>query len=291
MRIFIRKILSQILDKEKKDKIKKIEYKTKKKIINALPSLDENKLRDIFKNKLNIQEGDNLFIHASLDMLNTSLSPLQILNILLDIVGENGSISAPTFIRYSSKEWMLMEKPFNAKRTPSGMGLFSERVRRHKLSKRSLHPTKSVASIGPIAEEVTNEHHLSKYPFGTKSPFYKLLDHDVKIIGLGAPMSYLSMVHVVEDIHPDTYPIKINEPKIYEKTCVTLDQENIQVRTYAHDLSVLVKANPEKFIKKYMNPKQYKIYKYFLTPFFVVDGSKLLDQLTVEMLNGNTIYD
>ena len=88
-----------------------------------------------------------------------------------------------------------MDKQFDIKRTASGMGIFSERVRRHKLAKRSLHPTKSVATIGKIAEEILNEHHLDIYQFGSKSPFVKLLNYNVKVIGLGSPMSYLSMVH------------------------------------------------------------------------------------------------
>jgi len=292
MRIFLRKILSNILDKESKQKLKELEYKTRKQLIKKLPVISEEKFKKILVKDLGIKKGDNLFIHASLDMVNTDLTPLQILNILLDIVGEKGSVSVPTFIRYGSKEWMEMPKNFDIKKTPSGMGIFSERVRRHKFSYRSIHPTKSVASIGPIAQEITSEHHLSLLPFGEKSPFYKLMKyHNVKVISLGAPMSYLSMVHVVEDMNIDIYPVNINEEKVYEKRCITSNKENISVSTYVHNLSILAKANPEKFVKKYMKEDQYKIINHYLTPFFVVNGPQLLEQLNIELLNGNTIYD
>ncbi len=291
MRIFVRKFLSKILSKKLKAKFKEFEYKNKKKLIRKLPSLNENYLKEILVNKLGINKGDNLFIHSSMDMINTELSPLQVLEMILDIVGENGSVSVPTFIRYSSKEWMEMNDKFDIKRTPSGMGIFSERVRRHKLSKRSLHPTKSVATIGNIAEKVLNEHHLNMYQFGKKSPFVKLLDYDVKVIGLGAPMSYISMVHTVEDVYPSEYPKKINEDKIYEKICIDENKEEVLVKTLVHDLKAISKANPEKFVKKYMNTNDYMIYNYYLTPFFMVKGKEFFKELEKQMRLGNTIYD
>ena len=121
MRIFIRKLLSKVLSKELNSKIKEFEYKNKKKLINKLPAINDIQLRDIFIYKLGIKKGDHLFIHGSMDMINTELSPLQVLDIILEIVGSDGSVSVPTFIRYSSKEWMEMNDKFNTKRTPSGM--------------------------------------------------------------------------------------------------------------------------------------------------------------------------
>jgi len=291
MRIFIRKILSKILSKELKNKFKEFEYKTKKRIISKQPLLKQDDIKNILIDELGIKEGDNLFIHSSIDMINTDLTPLQMLELILDIVGEDGSVSVPTFIRYSSKEWMLMDKNFDIKKTPSGMGIFSERVRRHKLAKRSLHPTKSVATIGKLADSVINEHHLDSYQFGVKSPFVKLLDYDVKVIGLGAPMSYLSMVHSVEDSYHNEYPKKINEDTVYEKICINENKNKVVVKTLVHDLKVIAKANPEKFVKKYMNKNDYIIHNNFLTPFFMVEGKRLFKELEKQMKLGNTVYD
>jgi aminoglycoside 3-N-acetyltransferase len=291
MRILLRKILSKILSEELIIKFKAIEYKCKKKLISKQPVLEYKDLKLILIDELGIKKGDNLFIHSSIDMINTILTPLQVLDLILELVGENGSVSAPTFIRYSSKEWMEMDKKFDIKKTPSGMGIFSERVRRYKGSKRSLHPTKSVAMIGAIADKVLNEHHLDIYQFGSKSPFMKLLEHNVKIIGLGVPLSYLSMVHMVEDVYPANYPKKINEDMIYKKVCINESKEEIVVKTFVHDLKVVVKANPEKFVKKYISNNDYVIYNHYLTQFFMVDGVQLFDSLKTQMKNRNTIYD
>ena len=50
----------------------------------------------------------------------------------------------------------------------------------------------------------------------------KLLDYDLKVIGLGASMSYLSMVHTVEDVYSTEYPKNINEKTVYEKNCIDM---------------------------------------------------------------------
>lgn len=291
MRIFIRKLLTKLLSKENKKKIKELEYKIKKSLVQKSPKLDRNQLQSIVTDKLNIKNGDHIFVHGSMDMINTDLSPLQIVELLLDVVGSTGSLSVPTFIRYSSEEWMKMDQKFDIKKTPSGMGIISERVRRNKDSKRSLHPTKSVACIGSIAEEIVREHHLDSYAFGQKSPFVKLLEYDVKVVGFGAPMSYLSMVHTIEDCFPEEYPLQINLPVLHEKVCVDVNKNDVKVGTYVHDLSVVAKANPEKFVKKYMSSTDYDIFTHYLTPFFVVDGKKLFDTLELQMKNSNTIYN
>lgn len=291
MRILIRKILTKIISKEMKQKLKKIEYKCKKNIISKQPILRKEDLRNIIVNKLSIKEGDHIFVHASMDMINTNMTPLDILNLFLEIIGKEGSISVPTFVKYPSKEWMLMNKEFNIYRTPSGMGAFSERVRRHKNGRRSLHPTKSVSIIGNIADCILNEHHLDIHQFSKKSPFYKLIDYNVKIIGFGAPMSYLSMVHTVEDVFPNEFPIQINEANILEKICINENKKIVKIKTLVHNLKVVANANPEKFVKKYMSKNDYTIYNCFLTSFFKVDGKKLFQTLEEKMKSGYTIYD
>ncbi len=279
------------MNKENRAKAKKLEYNFRKRLVSWLPPLDKEKYKVILVNRLGVQAGDHVFVHGSLGMIRTALNPLELLEMLLEIVGPDGSVSAPTFIRDLSKEWMKMEKPFNAKRTPSGMGLLSERIRRYKGSKRSLHPTKSVATIGKIADLVLGGHHLFDLPFGPESPFVKLLEHDVKVIGIGVPMSYLSMVHTVEECNRDAFPVAVNEPKVYEKKCVTVEGKEHIVRTHVHDLAVVARANPEKFVRKYVKKEAYTIYNHYLSPFFLINGKELYEELERQMRFGNTIYD
>jgi len=290
MRIFLRKILIKILSKERQKYLKGLEYKSKKGLSEKLPKISEETLRSILTNELRIQHGDHIFVHASLDMINTDLTPVDIVKIVLDIVGEEGSLSVPTFTKYLSKDWMLMDKDFNIKKTPSGMGIFSEMVRRDKNALRSLHPTKSVATIGKIAHSILDEHHLDIYQFGKKSPFYKLLNYDVKIIGLGVSMP-LSMVHAVEDVYHDEYPVKVNEQELFQKNCIDANKNTVSVKTLVHNLKVIVRGNSKKFVQKYMNKKDYVIYRYYLTPFYMVKGKQFFEELESQMRQGNTIYN
>ena len=290
MRIFLRKILIKVLSKERQKYLKSLEYKSKKGLSEKLPKISEKKLRDILVKELTVKQGDHLFIHASLDMIHTDLTPLDIVKIVLDIVGEEGSLSVPTFTKYLSKDWMLMDKDFNVRRTPSGMGVFSEMVRRDKSAVRSLHPTKSVATIGKIAHSILDEHHLDIYQFGKKSPFYKLLDYDVKIIGLGISMP-LSMVHVVEDVYHDEHPIEVNEKELFQKNCIDENKNSISVETRVHSLKVIVRGNSKKFVQKYMDKKDYVIFKHYLTPFYIVKGKQFFKELESQMRQGNTIYN
>jgi len=291
MRIFLRKILVNIISKEKQQSLKRFEYQSKKRLTDTFPKLTEAKLREILIDEFGVKSGSHLFIHSSLDMINTDLSPIDILKIILDIVGDEGSISVPTFTKYLSKEWMLMEKEFNIKRTPSGMGIFSEIVRRDKRAVRSLHPTKSVATIGKIAEFILEEHHLDPYQFGKKSPFYKLLtEYDVKIIGLGVSMP-LSMVHVVEDVYHNEHPVDVNEKELFQKKCIDNNKESIVVKTFVHNPKVIVKANSKKFVKTYMDKNDYALANHYLTPFYMVKGKQFFEELKRQMRQGNTIYN
>jgi aminoglycoside 3-N-acetyltransferase len=290
MRIFLRKILVKVLSKERQKYLKGLEYKSKKGLAKTFPKISEDKFREMLIEQLMIKKGDHLFIHASLDMLHTDLTSLDILRIILDIIGKEGSISVPTFTKYLSKDWMLMKKEFNIRRTPSGMGIFSEMVRRDKDARRSLHPTKSVATIGSIAKSILDEHHLDIYQFGKKSPFYKLLDYDVKIIGLGVSMP-LSMVHVVEDVFPTEHPVDVNEKEVLSKTCIDENKNSINVKTLVHDINIIVKGNSKKFVQRYMNKEDYVISKHYSTPFYMVKGKQFFEELESQMRQGITIYN
>ena len=198
---------------------------------------------------------------------------------------------SPTFIRMFSKDWMETDKEFVIDRTPCGTGMFAETVRRYPGAVRSLHPTKSVATIGPIASEILGEHHKAEYAFGNLSPFMKLLNYDVKVVGLGVPMWYLSMVHTVEDCFPDEFPVPVNEERLYRKLCVDKDGKKHVVHTRVHNLGVVAKANPEKFVKRYVDKSDYLLVKWYLTPFFMVRGKALYEALEKQMRLGHTIYD
>ena len=117
------------------------------------------------------------------------------------------------------------------------------------------------------------------------------MNQNVIVIGIGVKMSYLSMVHTVEDCYPSEFPVDVNHREIYNKSCVNFDNTISKVKTHVHKSHVVIKANPEGFVKKYMSNNSYVLYNHWGSPFFTSSGSDLFESLTDQMKIGRTIYD
>jgi aminoglycoside 3-N-acetyltransferase len=291
MRVWLRRVLASLVPRERLVALKHAEYKLRKRAVAALPEIGQDDFERILRERLKIGPGDHVMVHASMDMMRCTLSPAEMLAVLLDVVGADGTLCAPTFPRVPSADWMRSPKPFDHHKTPSAMGLLSERIRRHPAALRSLHPTKSVAAIGALAGHLTADHHKDTLPFGTQSPFWRLVEAKAKVVGLGVPMSYLSLVHVAEDTHPDEFPVGVWEPETYGKICIGSDGDGIEVRSRVHRMDVMAKANPERFVRQHVPRDRYGLANWYLTPFFWVDADAVYQALVVGMRQGETIYD
>ncbi len=291
MRIFIRKILTPIFSAETKKKVKRWEYNFRKKLALNLPPITEVRFQEILVEKLKIEMGDHLFVHGSLAMMNVTFSSEEALHLMLEIVGKEGSVSAPTFAVRPSKDTMLDSRKFDVRKTRSGTGALAEAVRKHPDAIRSVHPIKSVASVGAIPDEVFKTHQYSKYSYDQESPYAKLLQYMPKIIGIGVPMRYVSYVHLSEDLDPDGFPLKTNSSERYVKECLDYDGEAHQVSTTVHDMSIVTAANPERFVRRYVNKTHWNIYNYFINPFFSLDANELTNEIQKQAKLNNTIYD
>ncbi|TDF35072.1 hypothetical protein EYS14_22105 [Alteromonadaceae bacterium M269] len=289
MRLLVRRVLAKFISDSTKKKLKKWEFKGKQRLVKILPVLKEENLRKLLGETLGISKGDHVFVHASISLLNTDLSSEKIFYIIQDIVGSEGSISVPCFPRMSSKQFMNSKKKFDVLNSPSGMGGFSEYVRKREDAIRSFHPTKSIASVG-LTRELLEGHNLCEYPFGHGTPYHKMLSLQPKVVGIGVPMSYLSFVHIAEDMEPASFPVKVNESKKYNKLCLDECGKEIEVSSYVHDMGVVVKANPEKYVRNNLNEKYWKSSKWYMSPFFVVNGLELTEQIKKDSINGITIY-
>lgn len=289
MRLLIRKLLSPLLNENYKKRLKSWEFIARKRLIHSLPKLRENDLKNILIDSFGVKTGDHLFVHASLSLVNTDLSTRDILLLIQDIIGDKGSVTVPCFPRGSSKEYMQSKEKFDIILTQSGMGAFSEYVRKHKDSVRSLHPTKSIASIG-LPRNVLKDHEICDYPFGKGSPYQRMLEFNPKVIGIGVPMSYLSFVHLAEDMNHGEYPLNVNLDKKLSKICIDHEGNEKLVETYVHDMKVVVKANPEKYVRCYMSKKNWKVQNWYLSSFFCVDGKALTETICRNLKRNITVY-
>ncbi len=103
-----------------------------------------------------------------------------------------GTLAVPTFnFAFARGE------PYDPQSTPSaGMGVFSEFVRTHPLSRRTLHPLQSLAAAGGRAEELAACDTPGAFDPG--SAFERMLALDFKLLLLGAGIEAVSLLHYSE---------------------------------------------------------------------------------------------
>lgn len=158
--------------------------------------------KDEFREKLidvGVVSGDILFVHSSLLSIGLLKGvqidriPEEILDVILDVLGPEGTLAVPSFTFEFCKG-----VPFSKTDTPSsGMGVFSEVVRTHPESVRSSHPTQSIAAIGADSVELCKAD--TKSAFAAGGCFEKMITMNGKILFLGAGIQSTALIHYVEE--------------------------------------------------------------------------------------------
>lgn len=222
--------------------------------VSRLPILTEADFTKILTNDLGLTSGDTVYVHSSVDQLNLGFAFYRILPLIQNVIGSQGTVLFPTYPNrspVSSYEYLKQGRVYDVRRTPSFTGLLTEFARRQRNAIRSLHPTKSVCAIGPLAEILTASHQESPYPYDTCSPYYKLVEHEAKIIGIGVHTTYLSFVYCVDDALKEQNPVQTYFPEMFAAKCINYRGTVEIVHTYAHDMRSVVHDIPQ-FIKQHI---------------------------------------
>ena len=222
--------------------------------VSRLPILAEADFTKTLTNDLGLTSGDTVYVHSSVDQLNLGFAFYRILPLIQNVIGSQGTVLFPTYPNrspVSSYEYLKQERVYDVRRTPSFTGLLTEFARRQRNAIRSLHPTKSVCAIGPLAEILTASHQESPYPYDTCSPYYKLVGHEAKIIGIGVHTTYLSFVYCVDDALKEQNPVQTYFPELFAAKCINYRGTVEIVHTYAHDMRSVVHDIP-RFIKQHI---------------------------------------
>jgi len=172
-------------------------------------SVTHEQLVEVFK-ALGLRCGNSLVIHSSLSSLGQVAGGADtVLDALLEVIGPTGNLMLPAF-NYTRP---LPEPYFDPAATPGRTGIINEVGRRRPGAVRSLHPTHSVAVIGPDAPALTRDH-MAYRAFGVGSPLDRLAQMDGKILLLGVGHVSNSMIHIAEEyarvpkvsVYPDPVP-------------------------------------------------------------------------------------
>jgi aminoglycoside N3'-acetyltransferase len=132
---------------------------------------------------------------------NVALKPTDMIDLLLDLLGPSGTLAMPAFPIDQDPE-----KVFLVDRAPVYTGLLCEVFRRYEDVRRSIHLTSSVCAVGPNANFLVKDHHLTAMPWGADSPFCRLMDVDARIVGMGAGFEFITPLHSVECLLYDEIP-------------------------------------------------------------------------------------
>jgi aminoglycoside 3-N-acetyltransferase len=99
------------------------------------------------------------------------------------------------------------ERPvWNEIGTRSETGIMTEIFRTRYASRRSIHPTHSVAAHGAAADIMVARHHLDDTPVSANSPYGLMRDYDAAIMMLGVGLESCTAIHLPEEtIAADVY--------------------------------------------------------------------------------------
>jgi aminoglycoside N3'-acetyltransferase len=139
------------------------------------------------------------------------------------------------------------------------------------------------------AEELVSCHHLSVYPCGELSPYFKMLKYDSIIIGLGEKTVSLSFVHCAEDTLQEKFPLKTLQDTPYEYVVRDHSGNTITVKTLIPHENI-TRRNIPAFMKKNISKNICKTIKYRGCNYFTADANKLYDRMLDLAKDNITIY-
>jgi len=182
--------------------------------------------------KIGLHKGSVVLVHSSLSSIGYVRGGADaVIEALLETVGEKGTVVVPTFpFQGLMADYVENSPVFDVKKTPSKMGIITERFRQRPKSIRSCHPTHSVAAIGAHASFLIEGHENSLYPFDKASPFWKLMRIKGYVFLLGVDYESMTVLRTFECIVPD-FPYQVYLEKPIKLSVVTTKGQEKSITT------------------------------------------------------------
>jgi len=183
--------------------------------------------------KIGLHKGCVVLVHSSLSSIGYVREGADaVIEALLEIVGEKeGTVVVPTFpFRGLMADYVQNSPVFDVKKTPSKMGIITERFRQRPQAIRSCHPTHSVAAIGADASFLIESHENSLYPFDKTSPFWKLIRIRGYVLLLGVDYESMTVLRTFECIVSD-FPYQVYLEKPIKLSVVTAKGQEKSITT------------------------------------------------------------
>ncbi len=239
--------------------------------------------------RLGIKRGQVVIVHCAMNnFYNYRGTVDELIDELLRILGPEGTLCMPAFPRNKYDN----SREFDVRTEPTAAGLLAETFRKRPGVKRSLNQLHSVCALGPKADYIVGEHHLSHTCFDEHSPFYKIYELGGISLSLGLPKYFIgTCAHVSESLlrneiaffrdkftTPMTFHYVDEEGNMLDHTMLTRTKEPY-IRMMSTDIV------GQHFDKKYYNQSRFSNLWINL-----YDVHYLVDTLTLLAREGKTIY-
>ena len=187
-------------------------------------ALESETIKSILKS-MGLPKDAVLIVHSSIrDLSRQGFKAQAIIESLLESIPD-GTLLMPTM----TWKTVTPENPiFDEMHSPSHTGVLTEIFRTQYATARSLHPTHSVAGLGPQASKLLATHHVDSSPVSPNSPYGLMREYPSYILLLGVGIEVCTAIHLPEEIMaPDLYLLPIEEAESY-----TLIDRNSKLFSY-----------------------------------------------------------
>ena len=189
---------------------------------NPLPDIefDFNEVIECLK-QLGVGKGDILIVHSAYKSLKPcGLSPEDIINSLLSLVGDEGTLVMPVIRQYSYNESNdanlatdLSEHVFeyDVKNSKVWTGIIPNLFMQRSNAVVSRFPLNTLAAIGSEAENMMQKELEGELqpPNGLNSPWKYCMDKNAWVVSLGTDLTHsLTMIHTAEDTIKEAWPVR-----------------------------------------------------------------------------------
>lgn len=195
---------------------------------------------------IGLERGDTVLVRADIGKmlkLNSGLKTKDILDSILYVVGENGTVVAPAYTRTS-----FIKKDKNncfTKKSRTTSGLFSMIMLANENSFRSSHPTNSHVAIGKNAKYILEDHDENS---GAYDPTRKIMNLSGKMLLLGCVSSSLGF----NTVHLAEADLKIHRKIILPTMNTSFYEKNGEIKLFKRKDPGLCTANYYKLFGLYI---------------------------------------
>lgn len=178
--------------------------------------------------QLGVEPGASMLFHASFAPLSRQgLLPERVLEAFIGYL-DGGTLLAPTL---SWREVSPDRPVFDQQATRSNVGILSEVFRTGFAERRSLHPTHSVAGLGPLTGRLLSDHSKDVRPCSPQSPWGRLAETNTSVVMIGVDMDSCTLVHHLEEIFD---PERYLRGEVEWYRCVDRDGSSLDVPVRRH---------------------------------------------------------